>query len=199
MVDNKTYSDIEKSSDVMKALINLTPEEKNYRATVIKEKMMTYQIRKNRSHTKWLSYVNSTALKYAFANWILHAYYTDRNLTASLMTIEMGCSRKAIDEMVSDWHESGWIIKTRGTDSNKNKFYLTPSDEPLEHQHEWYSWYEDIIQPMRDEAWALLFESRKKPNKKKAKFDTLETTNMRGIESSVSSFIIDPKKRVNGG
>ena len=183
----------------MKALINLTPEEKNYRATVIKEKMMTYQIRKNRSHTKWLSYVNSTALKYAFANWILHAYYIARNLTASIITIEMGCSRKAIDEMVSDWHESSWIIKTRGTDANKNKFYLTPTNEVLEHQHEWFSWYEDTIQPMHSEAWTVLYDSRKKPNKEKADFNTLETTNMRGIESSVSSFIIDPKKRVNGG
>jgi hypothetical protein len=194
LVDNNTNS-----SELMKSLITLTPEEKNYRATVIKEAMMAYQVRKNRSHTKWLSYVNSTALKYNFANWILHAYYIARNLTASIITIEMGCSRKAIDEMVSDWHESNWIIKIRGTDANKNKFYLTPTNEVLEHQHEWFSWYEDTIQPMRNEAWAVLYDSRKKPNKAKADFNTLETTNMRGIESSVSSFIIDPKKRVNGG
>ena len=180
-------------------LTNLSKEDKHYRATIIKEKMMAHQVHKNRVHTKWLAYVNSSALKYAFTNWLFHAYYTDRNITASLMTIEIGCSRKAIDEMVADWYFEGWLIKTRGKDSNKNKFYLTPTEEPLKHQQEWYDWYEDIIQPMRNEAYSLLMESRKEPSNPTAEFVTLETTNLRGIESSVSSFIIDPKKRVDGG
>lgn len=197
MVDKITYE--ESDAELMEALISLSKEDKHYRATIIKEKMMAYQVQKNRVHTKWLAYVNATQLKHAFANWIFHAYYTGRVITASLLTIEIGCSRKAIDEMVSDWHLEGWLIKTKGLDSNKNKFYLTPTEEPLKHQQEWYDWYEDSIQPLRNEAYSLLMESRKKPSNPEAKFDTLATTNMRGIESSVSSFIIDPKKRVNGG
>ena len=65
----------------------LSIEQMNFNAAVIKKLMLITQLRNNRNHTKFLSYSNSTHLKYMFGMWILHGYYTQRPLTASLITM----------------------------------------------------------------------------------------------------------------
>ena len=186
---------------VLSKIEAFSDEERAFRATVLKEKMITYQVQNNRTHTKWLQYINSTALRFNFCAWIFHGYYTNRPINASLLTIEMGCSRKAIDEIVADWYAEGWLTKTPGVNEDKNKFYLLPTTIPLEHHEEWFEWYEQAIIPDRKLAYNnLVLKRQSLDNVKIGHFDTTNTTNLRGIEKNVSSFIVNPKsKRVNRG
>ena len=188
------------NENLMKTLNNISPEEANYRAAILKEGMLKWQVQNNRNQTKWLAYVNSTSLRLHFSNWLFHAYYTGRKVTASTLTIEIGCSRKSMDEMINDWFEEKWLTKEKGTGSDSNKYYLHVTEIPLSHQQEWFDWYTEQVIPMRSKSYRS-YEARIERDKIKdlIKFDTTTTTNIRGIDNKVSSFIVNSTKRVNGG
>tara|TARA_R110002074_G_scaffold398979_1_gene591492 strand:- start:410 stop:1039 length:630 start_codon:yes stop_codon:yes gene_type:complete len=180
-------------------LKQLTPEERVLRATILKDKMSCFQVQNNRTHAKFLNYSNSSTLRYQFWNWIIHAYYTDRNITASIITIEMGCSRKAVDEMVNDCVAEEWLRKTKGKNAEKTKIFLSPTAEPLGYQAEWFEWYIDEMCELRGQAYRDYIGSlAKEKTKNNAQFNTLNGANLGGIEENVTSFIVNSsKKRVN--
>ena len=173
----------------------LSIEQMNFNAAVLKKLMLITQLRNNRTQTKYLSYTNSTHLKYMFGMWILHGYYTQRPLTASLITMELGCSRKSTDEMVNDWVAENLLYKETGMDKDANKMYLHPCEIPLEHNAEWFEWYEEEIQPMMIEASLSLRSSKTNiaDVQNSVKFNTSNTSNLRGIEHKITSVMLKSK------
>jgi len=177
-------------------------ELKLFRASVFKAKMVQYQVQNNRTGHKWLQYVNSTRVRTGFATWLIHSFYADRLITAALITTEMGVSRKAVDEMVKDWVEEGWLYKEKGTGIDNNKYFLHPSQEILHINDEWFQWYEHTIYPLISNALTLYKVSKVNINelKQKAQFNTTSGTNLSGIEDNVASFILeDSRKRRSKG
>ena len=162
-------------------------ELKLFRATVTKAKMVQYQVQNNRTSHKWLQYVNSTRVRYGFAVWLIHSFYADRDITAALITTEMGVSRKAIDEMVNDWEAEGWLYKEKGTGIDSTKYFLHPTAEILHINDEWFQWYEHTI--------SLNSKINIVDIKQKAQFNTTSGTNLSGIEDNVASFILEGSRK----
>ncbi len=167
-------------------------EVKISRATLMKARMILVQIQNNRNDHKWLKYVNSTRVRYNFATWIVHSFYADRNLTAAIMTAEMGVSRKAIDAIVQDWEAEGWLYKEKGEGLNIHKVFLHPSEEIIHMNDEWFQWYEETIVPMVSQAFEMFKSYRLDTNElqKNSQFNTTSSTNLSGIEDNVASFIL---------
>jgi len=172
-------------------------ELKLFRASVSKARMVQYQVQNNRTGHKWLQYVNSTRVRTGFATWLIHSFYADRDITAALITTEMGVSRKAVDEMVNDWVEEGWLYKEKGTGTDNNKYFLHPSQEILHINDEWFQWYEQTIYPLISNAFALYKASKINISelKHKAQFNTTSGTNLSGIEDNVASFILEGSRK----
>ena len=198
--DIKTKESYAPYDGLFAKLEKLTSEERVLRATILKDKMSCFQVQNNRIHSKYLNYSNSSTLRYQFWNWIIHAYYTDRHITASVITIEMGCSRKAVDEMVNDCVAEEWLVKIKGQNAEKTKIFLYPTAEPLGSQAEWFEWYIEEMCEMRGHAYRDYIASLdKKKTKANAEFNTFNSANLGGIEENVTSFIVNSsKKRVNG-
>ena len=177
--------------------LDFSIETKLYRASVLKCKMMQFQAQKNRVNHKWLKYVNSTTIRFMFATWIVQSFYSDRSITAALITAEMGVSRKAIDEMVSDWLAEEWLYREQGTGSDAHKMYLHPSDEILRINNEWFEWYEESIVPIIEPTLLALRASKVdyKVLKETASFDPVHTTNLSGIDNKVTSFILKSNEK----
>jgi hypothetical protein len=172
-------------------------ELKLFRATVTKAKMVQYQVQNNRTSHRWLQYVNSTRVRLGFATWLIHSFYADRDITAALITTEMGVSRKAIDEMVNDWEAESWLYKEKGTGIDSTKYFLHPSPEILHINDEWFQWYEHTIYPLINDALTLYKASKVNISdlKHKAQFNTTSGTNLSGIEDNVASFILDGSRK----
>jgi len=68
--------------------------------------------------------------------------------------------------------------------------------------NEWFEWYEDVILPDMMETFSLLQNSKVsyKKLKDKVSFNPLHTTNLSGIDNTVTSFILknDKKRRSKG-
>lgn len=176
-------------------------ELKMFRATVMKAKMMQYQCQNNRNNHKWLQYVNSTRNRFMFAGWVIHSFYAERDLTAAIVTAEMGISRKAVDEMVNDWEAEGWLYKEKGTGINVHKVFLHPSDEVLHINDEWFQWYEDSILPMIIKAHTF-YNSRDidlKSLQNDSQFTTNSGSNLSSLEEGVSSFILNGSRKLREG
>lgn len=175
---------------------NAPQEHKNYYAAVGNFIMKYYQVRKNRKHTKITRYSNSTDDKRAFHCWLVHAYLTKRNLTASMISIEMAVSRKSVDKWISDWLAEGWL--TKETCKESNKVFLRATLEPLNTSIEFFDWHEEVIAPMMKDAYQAHqitdVEAQKKRMNRVA-FQPVETANMRGIEQVTTDFIINPSNR----
>jgi hypothetical protein len=179
--------------------LDFSVETKMFRATVLRAKMLQYQAQKNRTNHKWLQYVNSTSTRFNFAAWIVHSYYADRRITASIIQVEMGVSRKAIDEMVNDWLAEDWLYKEKGEGMDSNKYFLHPTEQILLLNNEWFEWYEEVILPDMMKTFYVLQNSKVsyKNLKDKVSFNPLHTTNLSGIDNKVTSFILknDEKQR----
>ena len=172
-------------------------ELKVFRATVLKAKMMQTQVQNNRKSHKWLTYTNSTRNRYNFATWLIHAFYSDRSVTAALLCTEMGISRKSIDEMVNDWEAEGWLYKEKGEGVHSQKYFLHPSQEVLHINDEWFQWYEDQVMPLVGNAFAFHTNSSINANsmKEKSSFNTTSNANLSGIDDNVTSFILDSSRK----
>ncbi len=158
--------------------------------------MKYYQIRKNRTNTKITRYSNSTDDKRAFHCWLVNAYFTERNVTASMIAIEMNVSRKAVDQWVKDWEAEGWLQKIPA--DNGNKFYLRPTFEAVMTSIEFFDWHEEVISPVVADARTAYHHVRDKKLSKTMKaitFQPMETANMKGIEECTTNFIINPNKQ----
>ena len=175
-------------------------ELKLFRATVLKARMVQYQLQNNRNSHRWLVYVNSTRVRFAFAFWLIHSFYADRDITAALITTEMGVSRKAIDEIVADWLAEKWLYKEKGVGIDSTKFFLHPCDEVLDMNNDWFEWYEDSIYPLIQDSFDLYRASKVSINelKHKAQFNTTSGTNLSGIEDNVASFILEGSRKQRG-
>lgn len=182
--------------------LDFSIETKMFRATVLRAKMMQFQAQKNRTNHKWLKYVNSTSVRFNFATWIVHSFYAERRITASIINVEMGVSRKAVDEMVNDWLAEDWLYREKGEGNDSTKLFLHPTEEILMLNNEWFEWYEDVILPDLMETFSLLQNSKVsyKNLKDKVSFNPLHTTNLSGIDNTVTSFILknDEKRRSKG-
>lgn len=182
--------------------LDFSIETKMFRATVLRAKMMQFQAQKNRTNHKWLKYVNSTSVRFNFATWIVHSFYADRRITASIINVEMGVSRKSVDEMVNDWLAEDWLYREKGEGNDSTKLFLHPTEEILMLNNEWFEWYEDVILPDMMETFSLLQNSKVsyKKLKDKVSFNPLHTTNLSGIDNTVTSFILknDEKRRSKG-
>lgn len=172
-------------------------ELKLFRATVLKAKMQQFQVQSNRVGHKWLMYINSTKIRFAFAAWLMHSFYADRDITAALITTEMGVSRKAIDEMVNDWEAEDWLYKEKGTGIHNNKLFLHPTMEILHINDEWFQWYEVHILPLIGNAYNVYKHSKLKISdlQHEVQFNTTSGTNLSGIEDNVASFILESSRK----
>lgn len=172
-------------------------ELKLFRASVLKAKMVQHQVQNNRTGHKWLTYVNSTRVRFAFAAWILHSFYADRDITAAIIRIEMGVSRKAIDEIVADWVAEDWLYKEKGVGIDSTKYFLHVTQQILDVNEEWFQWYEHSIYPLIQNAFDLYRTSKVSINelKQKAQFNTTTGTNLSGIEDNVASFILEGSRK----
>jgi len=172
-------------------------ELKMFRATILKAKMMQSQLGRHRRGHKWLAYVNSTRTRYNFATWLIHAFYADRNITAAIVCMELGCSRKAIDEMINDWEAEGWLYKEKGTGSHSQKYYLHLSQEVLNINDEWFEWYEEEIMKLIGKAYDYYIQSKNniQDMKSKSEFNSSDNANLSGIDDKVTSFILDSSRK----
>ena len=173
--------------------LDFSIETKLFRAAVLKSKMMQYQSQKNRVNHPWLRYVGSTEARFMFASWLVHAFYSERPITASYIKADMGISRKAIDEMVNDWTNAGWLFKEKGTGVDSNKIFLHCSEEILMLNNEWFEWFEDSIAPMVHTPYQVLQNSKVSYSelKKNVSFNTTSGANLSGIDDNVASFILN--------
>ena len=175
---------------------NIKQEHKTYYAAVGNFIMKYYQVRKNRKHTKITRYSNSTDDKRSFHAWMVHAWFTKRNITASMIAIEMAVSRKSVDKWVNDWLAEGWLVKE--TCKETNKIYLRATFEPLITSMEFFDWHQEVIAPMMKDAYQAYMITDVEAQKQRMNtvaFQPVETANMRGIEQVTTDFIINPSKR----
>ena len=172
---------------------NMPKHQKLWCAAFTKVFITYYQIRKNRNHTKYLAYCNSTQDKLLFFAWVTHAWFTERKITASDITIEMGVSRKFVDECVKDSTAEGWIIKEKG---DRNQVYLIPSEEVIECSAELAEYHNTGISPKVNEArdiYNSVVEGRIEQLQKDFQMNPLKTTHLGGLEKNIHDFIINPK------
>lgn len=172
-------------------------ELKMFRATILKAKMMQTQLGRHRRSHKWLTYVNSTRIRFSFATWLIHAFYADRHVTAAIVCMELGCSRKAIDEMVNDWEAEGWLYKEKGVGPHSQKYYLHVSQEVLHVNDEWFQWYEEEIMKLIGKAYDYYKQSKNniQDMKSKSQFNSSNNANLSGIDDNVTSFILDSSRK----
>ena len=177
--------------------LDFTTEQRLFRATVLKAKMIQYQVQLNRTGHKWLVYVNSTKTRYNFATWLVHSFYSNRPITAAILCVEIGVSRKAIDEIVNDWIAENWLFKEKGVGDDVNKNFLHPTDEVLLINDEWFQWYEENIVPDMQNAIDFYKQSKVSISDlaAKAEFNTTSTPNLSGIEDNVASFILESSRK----
>ena len=177
--------------------LDFSIETKLFRSSILKTNMMKYQAQKNRTNHKWLQYVNSTSVRFHFATWIVHSFYSDRKITASLISVEMGISRKSVDEMVNDWLAEDWLYREKGEGSDSTKFFLHPTDMVIKINNEWFEWYEEAILPTMMETYNILQTSKVSYTnlKDKVSFNPLHTTNLSGIDNTVTSFILNSNEK----
>ena len=94
------------------------------------------------SQTRFLNYCLSTRVRQLFIMWCIRAEMTDAPISVRDLLQKNFCSRPALDKMIAECSEEGWITVSRGQHNHR---HLIANDLPVRLFKDYYQFWKDQV------------------------------------------------------
>jgi len=94
------------------------------------------------SQTRFLNYCLSTRVRQLFIMWCIRAEMTDARISVRDLLQKNFCSRPALDTMITECSEEGWITVSRGQHNHR---HLIATDLPVRLFKDYYQFWKDQV------------------------------------------------------
>jgi len=96
----------------------------------------------NNSQTRFLNYCLSTRVRQLFLMWCIRAEMTDTSMSVRDLLQKNFCSRPALDTMITECSEEGWITISRGQHNHR---HIISNELPVRLFLEYHSFWKDQV------------------------------------------------------
>ena len=94
------------------------------------------------SQTRFLNYCLSTRVRQLFIMWCIRAEMTDAPISVRDLLQKNFCSRPALDKMIAECSEEGWITVARGQHNHR---HLIATDLPVRLYIDYHRFWKDQV------------------------------------------------------